>query len=156
MGLDEPDRAIGFHLLPIRDDGRGIDLDAWRRTVARGYSPSRFCEWVKLSPEFSGAYEKAMAVQESRLVSKGLEGKGQAMAIFILKNNHGWRDKQEIEQTSLNVDVDLESVDPHEARGRLQRLMMRMAWPPAKPILTVSLPCRRCDRRRSSSVSAPW
>ena len=93
--------------------------------VERGYGPQRFSEWVKVSPQFSDAYKMAMAVQESRLVSKGLEGKGQAMAIFTLKNNHGWRDKQEIEQTSVNLsaNMDITSMDSQEARDRVRRLL---------------------------------
>jgi len=97
----------------------------WVKSFAteRGYSPQRFSEWVKVSPEFSEAYEIARGIQESRLLHMGLRGRGQSMAIFALKVNHGWRDVQEVQQTSVNVGVDITEMSPDEARNRVQRLL---------------------------------
>ena len=58
----------------------------WVKSFAteRGYSPQRFSEWVKVSPEFSEAYEIARGIQESRLLHMGLRGRGQSMAILVV------------------------------------------------------------------------
>lgn len=55
-------------------------------------------EWAKIHPTFSVAYKKATLWQEHYLVNNGLSGSvEQPMAIFVLKNNVGYKDKQEIE-----------------------------------------------------------
>lgn len=53
---------------------------------------------------FSTLLEKAFAIQEKKLVSNGLKNKwNNAMAIFVLKNKHGYKDKTEVES---NVKVE--------------------------------------------------
>ena len=93
--------------------------------IHRRYSSQRFSEWSKMCPEFSEAYARAMDVQESRIIRKGWDGRGQSLAIFVLKNNHAWRDTQEVQQTNLNVNANLDvtSTDPREARDRVRRLL---------------------------------
>lgn len=50
--------------------------------------------------EFSGTVKKAKARVEANKVVNMLDGKGfGAGYIFDLKHNHGWKDKQEIEQS---------------------------------------------------------
>ena len=47
---------------------------------------------------FSSLVEKAFSIQEKKLVSNGLKNKwNNAMAIFVLKNKHGYKDKTEVD-----------------------------------------------------------
>jgi len=49
-------------------------------------------------PEFNNTRKKLREKQQASLVHNTLTGKfNPAMAIFCLKNNHGWRDTQEIQ-----------------------------------------------------------
>jgi len=49
------------------------------------------------------AIKKAKSTIEQRIYKNALNNKyNPTMAIFGLKNNHGWKDKQEIEQTNIN------------------------------------------------------
>lgn len=55
-------------------------------------------EWAKRYPEFTVAMKKAKAMQEQELFTGALSNRYNcAVAIFGLKNNHGWKDKQEHE-----------------------------------------------------------
>ena len=50
---------------------------------------------------FSNPYKKAMNIAENHLVKYSLTGKyNPTVSIFMLKNNHGYKDKQEIDNTS--------------------------------------------------------
>lgn len=48
--------------------------------------------------------KKAKDIVKNRLVNQGLDGDANAtMAIFILKNNHSFTDKQQIESNNINT-----------------------------------------------------
>ena len=52
--------------------------------------------------------KKAKAIIKSRLIEKGLKGEyNPTMTIFILKNNHDMKDKQEIDQ---NIKTDIKGI----------------------------------------------
>ena len=48
-------------------------------------------------------------ILESRVVDKGYERSGAAMSIFVLKNNHEWKDKSEVEH--INQEESDESIE---------------------------------------------
>lgn len=53
--------------------------------------------------------KKAREIVKNRLVNQGLDGDANStMAIFILKNNHGFRDKIETENTNHNTNKNIE------------------------------------------------
>ncbi len=55
---------------------------------------------------FSTLLEKAFSIQEKKLVSNGLKNKwNNAMAIFVLKNKHGYKDKTEVD-SNVKVEYD--------------------------------------------------
>ena len=55
---------------------------------------------------FSSLLEKAFSIQEKKLVSNGLKNKwNNAMAIFVLKNKHGYKDKTEVD-SNVKVEYD--------------------------------------------------
>lgn len=61
------------------------------------YLEKKFSDTVFLS------IKKAREIVKNRLVNQGLDGDANStMAIFILKNNHGFRDKIETENTNKN------------------------------------------------------
>jgi len=67
----------------------------------RGYSAQRFSEWITRYPdndEIKESHKRLKEIFENRLVENALRNKTNAtMSIFNLKNNFGWKDKQEIE-----------------------------------------------------------
>ena len=63
-------------------------------------------EWRKVHPSFSEAYKTAKSFQEHMLVNNSLLNRyNPYFAQFILKNGHGYRDKQEIEQTVQEIKI---------------------------------------------------
>lgn len=66
--------------------------------------------------EYSDAIKKAVAKIERDKVSKAIVGQyDRTIAIFDLKNNHGWKDQQHIEQTGKNETV--HKLDPKTAKA---------------------------------------
>jgi hypothetical protein len=67
----------------------------------KSYSRQRISEWRKefdADIRFSDTIKKIDDELENRLYILGLKGKANAiMVIFGLKNNYGWKDKQEVE-----------------------------------------------------------
>jgi len=57
-----------------------------------GVNPDTLFEWSKLYPDFSEAIKKILAKQKTQLMNDGMYGGKEvnaAMAIFLLKVNHG-------------------------------------------------------------------
>jgi len=100
----------------------------WVKSFAheRGYTGAELSQWAKSGdyPEFSKSYRQALEIQERRILDVGLyKAKSQALPIMMLKANHGWRDVQEVQQTSVNVGVDITDMSPQEARNHVQQLL---------------------------------
>ena len=76
------------------------DKPIWATDFAykQGFSVQRLCEFdCKENPRFSEAYARVKALQEQDLVQKGLTNRYNAQfTMFVLKNNHGWKDRQDI------------------------------------------------------------
>jgi len=76
----------------------------------RKYSRQRFCEWAvdfKDNRKISDSIKRIKQIFENKINSGALKGKLNAtMAIFNLKNNYGYTDKTEVEQTTLKVETD--------------------------------------------------
>ena len=66
-------------------------------------------------PEFSDSYKKAMSLAEKALVNGSLTGKyNAAVSIFMLKNNYGYKDKQETEHSGavgVTFQIDTSAAD---------------------------------------------
>lgn len=92
------------------------DHITWHDLVKdKPYSRQRVSEWREKfadNEEFSDTIKKIEEELENRMLKLGLKGKANAtLVIFSLKNNYGWKDKQEhelsgIPPSSLNVVVD--------------------------------------------------
>lgn len=75
--------------------------------------------WAYLSSTFKQdkevfeAIKKVESALEAKIVQDSLTGdiKGQTMAIFYLKNKHGYVDKQEVDQTVRNVEVTVKKAE---------------------------------------------
>lgn len=53
-------------------------------------------------PLFSKAYARAFEAQQRDIVDNALKNRyNSQFAQFVLKNNHGWKDKSEVEQTTI-------------------------------------------------------
>ncbi len=99
-----------------RKEGAGLQYFTWHDLIRdRPYSRQRISEWrekFKDEPKFSDTLKKIDEELENRLFKFALVNKvNPTMAIFSLKNNYGWKDKQDIEHSgippsSLNVIVD--------------------------------------------------
>lgn len=70
-------------------------------------------EWQNVHPEFSEAYKKAKKLQEQLIAANAMNNRYNAyFAQFMLKNNHGWKDKQEVEQTqTIKINIDQDDLD---------------------------------------------
>jgi len=85
-------------------DKEAVALDAWsekegnvfleRFCLERGYSDDHLHLWAKERDSFSRALKKLILKQRVYLKEKGLSEKGNAMAMFLLKCNHGMVEKQ--------------------------------------------------------------
>jgi hypothetical protein len=72
-------------------------------------------------PQFSDTKKKLKEKQESQLAKAGLTNKvNVTMAIFMLKNNHGWTDRHELVNKNINMTID--NMSEEEAREALKKL----------------------------------
>ncbi len=70
--------------------GLAVALDTNRQTLLN----------YKDKPEFFDSIKKALEFCEAFVETMGMQGKANAtMAIFTLKNNYGWKDVSQVEQT---------------------------------------------------------
>lgn len=89
----------------LQDDmGTNKSIIAWQDMLRdKPYSRQRISEWRKKfaeNEEFSDTIKKIDEELEHRLLRIGLsKSSSTAMAIFALKNNYGWKDKQEVEHS---------------------------------------------------------
>lgn len=93
--------------------------------VIRGLYPEIVSQLTSQYPKFAQLIKRAKKIQEFKLVEK--EGKGEIKSMFILKNHHGYADKQEIKQeTRLHQTVEdlttLGKMQEEELRDRLRWL----------------------------------
>lgn len=92
--------------------GLAFVLDIDRYTLLR-YENNKESDWLKnfddsVRAEFSATIKRAKRYIESRY-EQTLYSPGKTVgAIFTLKNNYNWVDKQEIEQTNKTITVELE------------------------------------------------
>jgi len=73
-------------------------------------SYQRISELVKKYDSFSDLIKKAKDLQEMRLVDIALNTGKPIGAIFLLKNHHGYADKQEIKTENLNRNLDTQQL----------------------------------------------
>jgi len=93
----ELDAAIDDYYLKCQESEEPFTIIGL--AVHMGISKDTIIEYGK-NPEFSDSYKKAMALAEKSLVHNALTGGyNPTVSIFLLKNNHGYRDKQEIAST---------------------------------------------------------
>ena len=88
-GAQQGSRIIDHPLgkLPGRFEAFATKLDVTMETLS---------EWCRVHPKFSESYKKAKHIQLQQLLT-GLQAGiySTAGAIFELKNNHGWRDRDD-------------------------------------------------------------
>lgn len=90
--LDEQIEKYKIHCLEHNDIFTIIGL-----CVFIGIHKDTFYEYAK-NPLYSDSHKKALSLAEQALVNGSLTGKyNPAVSIFMLKNNHGYKDKQEQE-----------------------------------------------------------
>lgn len=77
--------------------------------------------------ELSDAIKRAMAKQELHIINKAMSGDAPpAFAIFRLKQpQHGWTDKQQIDQTVNAVIDDVTKLTPEQRQSRITELLSR-------------------------------
>lgn len=80
-------------------------------------------EWGKIHPEFSVAIKKLANKQKQQLIDDGMYGGKEvnaAMAIFLLKVNHGMKDITT--QTNVQINMPTFKVMSTEAKEQLEKL----------------------------------
>jgi hypothetical protein len=91
--------------------------------IERGHQPNLYGKLAKRHAGFRSSIKKAKAIQESRTFQGALRGElNTILAIFGLKNNHGWRDTQHTEnktdvKLSTTGSLDVLITGLAEARG---------------------------------------
>jgi hypothetical protein len=73
-----------------------------------GCDDERMSDWSKLDPEFHATIKDLKRKQKSQLINDGLYGGkevNQAMAIFLLKVNHGMVEKSALDVTSAGEPI---------------------------------------------------
>lgn len=99
-------------ILNLLAEDTGGTFITWHDLIKnKPYSRQRISEWrekFKDDTQFSDTIKKIDEELENRLVTAGLKNKmNPTIVIFSLKNNYGWKDKQETEHTggiSLHFD----------------------------------------------------
>ena len=63
-----------------------------------------FLDWDKLYKDFLGARRKCKQIQEAILIENWLQGTyNSQFAMFLLKNNHWYKDRQDISAENINI-----------------------------------------------------
>ena len=101
----------------------------------KSYSQQRYYEWVKKYTKDRKDEEYSESIKENACkIVEIVEWRKQVWAltwklnatftIFDLKNNHGWKDRQEVDQTStnLNFDKDISHMSDDELNALLNKL----------------------------------
>jgi len=85
----------------------GCDFPTFLRFgLSIGVSDQTLENWAKEHPEFLSATEVCRKMQEDIIKINSFNGHySQSFAQFLLKNNHGYRDKTEVEQTVAVVQM---------------------------------------------------
>jgi len=114
----------------------GDELVAWMKLPANYYI-TRFCtqnmicrqriaEWAAKNEYFSQCLDIAKGIQESKLVDMGItNGKNCGMAIFVLKNVAGMRDRQEIEHSG-SIEERVRNMSTEERKVREKQLIAKL------------------------------
>ena len=72
-----------------------------------GVAKSTLYEWAKNHEEFSNVLARCKDIQEDILINNSLKNSYNAsFSQFLLKNTHGFKDKQEVEQTVQTIKID--------------------------------------------------
>jgi len=90
--------------IPYTITGLAIALDCDRDTIL---------DYAK-KPEFSGTIKKAKIKVENGLELMLIQGRTPAGVIFNLKNNFGWKDKQEVD---LKAEVKVGSISEEDIKA---------------------------------------
>jgi hypothetical protein len=78
---------------------------AFARSI--GVARSTLHKWTQEFPDFSDAYNTARQLQEELIANNAMKNRYNAyFAQFMLKNNHGWKDKTEVDQTIQEIKID--------------------------------------------------
>lgn len=103
---------------PYTITGLALALDINRSTLLR-YE-------TEFEEEYRNTIKKAKTRVENNIEKNALMGKyNPTIAIFNLKNNFGWKDKQEIEQ-NIKADVETMTLTPQEKEKKLKDLKERL------------------------------
>lgn len=105
FGTPIKDKETGEHVLeqfkPFTISGLAVGLNTSRETLMNYEDKGEYFDTIKAAKEKCYAY-----TEESLFVGKNPSG-----AIFSLKNNYGWVDKQEIAATNLNTNLNINEED---------------------------------------------
>ena len=72
-----------------------------------GVAKKTLYNWAEQHPDFLHVLERCKDVQEDILINNSLKGSyNAAFSQFLLKNTHGFKDKQEVEQTVQTIQID--------------------------------------------------
>lgn len=71
-----------------------------------GVCDDTLTEWKDKHPNFSAAYKKARKLQEQLIIKNGMKGRYNTIfSLFMLKCNHGWREKDSTDESNEGKDI---------------------------------------------------
>ena len=87
-----------------------------------GVNKTTLYEWADTHEDFSNAMEVCKSIAESILLENGLQWTyNSAFAMFLLKNNHWYKDKVEVDNKNVNIEV---WITPEQEQKLLDRLQL--------------------------------
>ena len=107
-----PEKLVEFFNIPEKkkEDGKTVGEEypmVIDFCLLVGITNSTFFKWCQDHSAFSDAYSHCKKIQEKFLVKNSIQNRyNPYFSQFVLKNNHGWKDKQEVEQTVQEIKID--------------------------------------------------
>ena len=134
-------KELNFILKTIKDNENFVTIG--ETLINKKYGLQKITEWLntyKDNYEIVETYHRIKTILETRLNTGGLRNNlNPAMTIFNLKNNYGWKDRQE---TDINISSDIIDTD------RVKRIAERIVQ--AKEIETPEY--RVIDNKQDSNT----
>ena len=118
---------LGNNILSwIREKGGARIFLSQYLYIENDYPANIISSLSKKFDSFSELIKKAKKIQETKLRLGGLGKANTAMAVFCLKNNHGYKDRQDITTDNEKLDVSPpSSITEGDLIARIDRLSTR-------------------------------
>lgn len=91
-----------------------------------GTSKKTMLVWEKANEELRNALEKFDSLQEDEVWGKALKGEYNSNIAKLLLYNHGYSDKQQIDQTNTNLNTEIKEEEDVPVEEKLGKVLERI------------------------------